>query len=484
MPPMLSTRPAEARSRAFLWLAPLVCVVYLAGHSVGPPVASAEERCVDVSQTMYASGDVLIPRLAGRMHLNKPPFFHWVSYGMSALRGEAGLASVRLVSAWAAVGVVLLTYLLGRQRGGREVGWWAALLTATSFEVLNHGHRGTFDVLLTFFVCLTLYGYGALWKGRTASGYTMIVGGLVCGFLTKGFMGWMAPLLPMLVDRLGRPEPRRALRPVLWALPAVLAGSLAWYAYLVVAVPEARAVLRDVVMVNFGAASRGAKMAFHGEPFYYYLHALPMILLPWIAILWPALGRPRAGWRQWLSQERLALTWLFGNALFLTLVPAKAGRYLLPLIPAFSLLAAPAIAAIDSGVAPITARWRRWITTVTVTPAAVVLGVMPLWLWVRIGEGVAVCVLAPLALAAGLIACARLAWQGRLSLALRGLALVTLVGALPFFARWAPRNTLLRRDHASPEFGEYMARQSQLRTAAARVVPGWGARPADDGLGR
>lgn len=454
-------------------------MVYLAGYDVGPPVVNAELRCVDIACAMHATGQTLVPRLKGEPHLTKPPLFHWLSYAVSACRGHAGLASVRLVSAGAAVGVVLLTYVLGLQLADGRVAWWAALLTLTNLTLLGHGHRGTFDTLLAFFVCLTLCGYVGLWQDRKRTGYALIVTGLVGGFMTKGFMGWVVPLVPMLVDRLCRPEPRRALRPVLWALPAVVAGSLAWYAYLLACVPTARTVLTNVVTTNFGATpSSGPEYAFHAEPFYYYLYALPMALLPWLAILWPAAGRPRSGWREWVGRHRLTLAWLGGNTLLLCLVPAKAERYLVPLIPAFSLLAAPGILAIEAGTAAATARWRRWLLAYTAAVAATALCVMPFWLWVRIGESVAVSALAPAPFLVCLLACAWLTWRGRLTHALQGLALVVIIAATPAYARWVPRHFGLIRSHASPEHKQYRARQQRLAAFAARLVPEWLSGPA------
>jgi 4-amino-4-deoxy-L-arabinose transferase-like glycosyltransferase len=474
-----AARPAEARRGAFLWLALLAGVVYLAGYDVGPPVVNAEVRCVDIARTMYATGEVLVPRLEGEPHLTKPPLFHWLSYAVSVFRGQAGIASVRLVSAGAAVGVVLLTYLLGLQLADARVAWWSALLTLGNLTLLSHGHRGTFDTLLTFFVCLTLCGYAGLWKGRTRTGYVLIVAGLIGGFMSKGFMGWVVPLLPMLVDRLGRPEPRRALRPVLCALPLVLAGSLAWYVYLLACVPTARAVLVDVVTVNFGVKRSGAEMAFHREPLYYYLYALPFALLPWLAILWPAVRQPGSGLHAWARQQRLVLAWLLGNTLLLSLVPAKAERYLVPLIPAFGLLAAPGILAIEAGTAAATARWRRWLLSLVITLGALALGVMPFWLWVRIGESVAVSILAPACLLAGLLACAWLAWRGRLLHALHGLALVILIGATPAYARWVPRHSNLSHRHDSPEHAQYRARQQQLRALFGRLLPAQAEEPME-----
>ena len=87
-----ATGAAEPRRHAWLWLAIAAGVVYVAGLDAGPPVVNAEVRCVDIARTMYATGEVLVPRLEGEPHLTKPPLFHWLSYAVSTCRGEAGLA--------------------------------------------------------------------------------------------------------------------------------------------------------------------------------------------------------------------------------------------------------------------------------------------------------------------------------------------------------------------------------------------------------
>jgi 4-amino-4-deoxy-L-arabinose transferase-like glycosyltransferase len=478
MPAVNAANAAEPRRYPLLWLALIAGVVYLSGYTVGPPVVNAELRCVEIARTMYATGEVLVPRLEGEPHLTKPPLFHWLSYAVSVARGQAGIGSVRLVAALASVGVVLLTYVLGLQLANARVAWWAALLTLTNLSLLCNGHRGTFDTLLTLFVCLTLCGYLGIRGGRQRTGYALIVAGLIGGFLTKGFMGWVVPLVPMLLDRLCRPRPREALRPVLWILPGVLAGSLAWYGYLLLCVPAARTVLLDVVTVNFGVKRSGVEMAFHGEPFYYYLYALPFALLPWVAILWPALRRPAMGLRDWANQQRLLLGWLLGNAVFLALVPAKAERYLVPLLPAFGLLAAPAILAIEAGTAATTRRWRRWLLTVTLLLSTAVVCVLPLWLWVRIGESLAVAIMAPAVLLLCLLVAAWHTWRGRLTAALHGLVLFVILAATPAYARWVPIHTDLSHRHTSPEHEQYRSRQRQLAGYAARFVPGRVKEPA------
>ena len=452
-----------------LLLGGLALAVFAAGWNVPPPVVNAERRCVAINRTMYETGDLLIPRLEGRMHLTKPPLFHWLSWGLSSLKGGGALGSVRLVSAFASVAVVLLTYAIGLLLYGSGPALTGGLLLLTTLGFLNHGHRGTFDALLAAFVCLTILGYllGRHPERRTL-GPVLMVTGLIGGFLTKGFMGWLAPLLPIAADWLVRTRGRRRCwgRIVLF-VPVVLVFSLAWYAYLVFRVPEARVILEDVVTVNFGVRHTGVQMAFHRAPFWYYLTETPIFLLPWSLILLPLFFRYRRSWSDWWrGPDRLPLLWFLLNILFLSLVPAKAGRYLVPVIPAFSLMAGSLLcrAYVRDGLGD--PFWRKWLAVLLFLLGLTGLTVLPVWLWVRPGEPLVVCLAAGVSLAVGLIVAGYFCRRNQCFRAVQTLALIFALAFIPAYAVWIPRHNLLRsqkHQHHAPERRRYEQRKKRLK---------------------
>ena len=75
---------AECRDAAIL----LVCAALLLLPGLGRMRATenTDARYLEISRAMYASGDWLVPRLAGRPHLDKPPLTYWAaSLGYAAL---------------------------------------------------------------------------------------------------------------------------------------------------------------------------------------------------------------------------------------------------------------------------------------------------------------------------------------------------------------------------------------------------------------
>lgn len=444
-----------AYRRPLLALLAAACACYFVGVGAGVPVNNAELRCVEINQHMLQAGDLLVPMLHGQPHLTKPPLFHWLAWGIARGAGVSSLAAVRAVSGIAATGTLLLVYLLGREMASPETGWRAALVCLSTYGLLEYAHRGMFDSLLTAFVCLSLLGGWQAARGEPRAWLWLLLG-LAGGFMVKGPMAWLAPAPPLLwLAWPHRREPRLWLAAAGLAL-AVLALCLPWYAYLIARVPEARETLRNVITVNFGAKSGDAAMAFHGQPVYYYLGALPEMLLPWSPLaLW--LGRDL--WRRRHGRdrlERLCLLWLLVGLAVLCLVPAKAARYLLPLLPAWALLLGHRLAAM-----PVLGRRSVRVLAGLLLLLALAL---PVWLWCRLGEPVALAALVGLAMAVGAV----LLWRDARPLQPpRLLLLAAVLTALisPFlYGRWLPSHRELTRTHDSPAYRAYQARVHALES--------------------
>ncbi len=466
------SRPAWQPLAALLLLA---IPAFYFGLGAGEPVVNAEERCLEIAQTMLQTGDMLVPRIDGHPHLTKPPLYHWATFLVSRLRGRADLVSLRLVSALAATVTVCLVYLLARFWYGGSAAWWSGLVMVSIQGLMEHAHRGMFDAALTAFVCLAILGYALVRQGeRRGLGYAALVLGLAGGFLVKGPYAWIVPLLPMIVDGCWRRRERRWRWGIMAAVAAgVLALSLPWYGYLLARVPEARRILADAVMVNFGHKSDVYDMAYHSRPFYYYLGGIAQVVVPWTLVLIPVaitLWRRRrqvAG-----THDGFLVVWLVGNMLILSLIPAKATRYLLPLTPAFAVLAGGWLASLSEVGADGTRR--RWLHRLSHLHngllAAGAIG-LPIWLWVRPGIDPILCV------AAGL-ACLFIAGGGwwllrrqRWPAAIMAPAAAIIILSPPLYASWMPRHRYIHEHRGSPEAQQYHEREARLK-ALVTQTPG------------
>ncbi|MEF8820246.1 MAG: glycosyltransferase family 39 protein [Haloferacaceae archaeon] len=173
-------------------------------------------------------------RLAPYPFLEKPPLAIWLEAVSIWLLGPTEFA-VRLPSALAAVGTVLLAYAVARRIDGPVAGVAAAaaLLTTPMLVVGTNGARfGAYDTLHV------LFGSGLVamvWlraTGRRAVG--AVPTGLVCGalLLTKGFAGgaFLLVVAPIVALRRERFDVRYLL--VAGGVAAALAGGWATAAYL------------------------------------------------------------------------------------------------------------------------------------------------------------------------------------------------------------------------------------------------------------
>lgn len=106
-------------------------------------------------------GHWLVARIQGRPRLEKPPLPRWTIAALMTLTGRRDEWMVRLPGALSALGMVGLTFALGRRLGGRSVGLASAfVLTSMGFFVSELRQAGN-DGPLAFFTTLALY---AAWR--------------------------------------------------------------------------------------------------------------------------------------------------------------------------------------------------------------------------------------------------------------------------------------------------------------------------------
>ncbi len=158
------------------------------------PLLRSEAMYAQIPREMLAAGSWLTPTLNGVHYLDKPHLIYWL-----------GLLSYKLlgVSDWAArvptlaitVGEVWLTYLIGRRLVGQLAAWLGGfiLLTCIGFFVLH------LQILTDHPITLSLLGalYGLLrWQEQPRFRWTALFFlSLVAGFLSKGFIGVVFPVL-------------------------------------------------------------------------------------------------------------------------------------------------------------------------------------------------------------------------------------------------------------------------------------------------
>jgi 4-amino-4-deoxy-L-arabinose transferase len=290
---------------------------------------------------MLHSGDWVAPHLLGLRYFEKPVAGYWLIAAAQALVGE-NLFGVRLASALATAASTLLVALLARLlwQDPRKT-CAAALLYLSCALIAGQAGYSNLDPQFALWVDLSLV---ALWLAFEAGSRNARLGswtllGVACGlgFLTKGFLAWLLPVLVALPYALWQRRWGELLR----------YGPLAVAVAVLLALPWTLAVhLREPDYWHFffwheHIRRFAGEDAQHTEPLWFFVPILLAGSLPWTLLVFPALRR---AWQQRRDRRSgfllLALTLPF---LFFSLSRGKLPTYILPCFLPLALLLADAL---------------------------------------------------------------------------------------------------------------------------------------------
>ena len=321
----------------------LVIVTVLAGLVLAwlvavPPIgAHGEAREGLVVEDVLRNGRWILPLRNGEVP-SKPPLYHWIAATAAHGWGFSD-AAVRAPSALGAWLVLVLVYTLGAAGGGRASGWLAVGALAGMHGFVESAGEARVDMLFTAWVTLALTAFWRWHVRDDAWARAACYGAIAAAVLTKGPVGFVLPVLVILVflasvrrlDRLGAFWSTRLAAAVLvvdggWYLLAAWSGGHDFLA---------RQIFKENVDRFVG---RGVFGMHGGRSWLTMLENLATDLLPWNLVL-PATAV--AWWRGARADalERFLHAWWVAVLAFFTAAYGKRGVYLLPLYPAIAVLA-------------------------------------------------------------------------------------------------------------------------------------------------
>ncbi|MCX6995856.1 MAG: glycosyltransferase family 39 protein [Kiritimatiellaeota bacterium] len=378
------------------WLVGLCLLISLCGifnHELWTP---DEPREAALILAMSHPGHGGVPHLAGKPFVEKPPLYYLLSAYWLRLGSAQGQSAgwLRLSSALWGLGTLGMTFLLARRLYDRATARLAVVILATMPGFIHVTHWLLVDNALMFFLVAAFWALTAAYQGARP-GFLPLAGLLAAGaFLVKGLVGplligvgWLGLFIPWWLNRdlraapedldrnsglyathgqpapngipkfadpsaslithhpsLGTPSLLRA-HPFLFHVPAVvlfLAPVLAWAA--IFYATAGRALFMEWFWTNHvGRFSGSAMQLGHIAGPFYYLGALPVYVLPWLAVLACGVGNAviKIRARATLTADlTLPLAWGLGGVLLLSLAATKREIYLGALLPALALLAA------------------------------------------------------------------------------------------------------------------------------------------------
>jgi 4-amino-4-deoxy-L-arabinose transferase-like glycosyltransferase len=323
---------------------------------------ASEFRWAEVAREMLLSHNYFWPTINGRVYFDKPLGSYWLVIGSTWISGHIDEAAARIPGATAGVLAVGLLILLARRLYDLRTGVAAGFILATSFSFAFWARTASADVE-------TIAGeLGALLifvNHEERPGWWVVPMWLVMAMtsLMKGLLGFVLPALVIGayscfadgwrgIEQGLSSKPRSSLihwliRRNRWffnwrtAVAAGLAG-ICYFAPFAISYSVTGSA-KGIWMVYRENVERYFAPFDHRGPIYLYAYVIFGLMAPWSAFLPAAMGhahnRPEAGDRS-LRSDRFVLAFFWTIFIFFTLSGSRRSYYILPILPAASILVA------------------------------------------------------------------------------------------------------------------------------------------------
>ncbi len=333
------SRYLSSRLAAGLSLLAAGLAIYLPTLLGRMPLIRAEAMYALIPAEMLASLQWLTPTLNGVPYLDKPPLLYWLTLLAYKLLGVSDLAA-RVPVFLLTLGEIWITYLIGLRLLGARSAWLGGFILATSVGFFALHLQLLTDHLITLTLAAALY-FLLRWQEQPSFRWVALFHlTLVAGFLSKGFIALVFPLLIGVLYALHLRQPRL---PQLFFSPRGLALLLLLVIPWFVAAEQVHPGLLKVQLLNeqilrfMGQRQPADTYPFSLAGFWFFL---ALWLLPWTVLL------PEALYRFWqetaapaeFRRRRLLPIWAGVIMVFFSLSSGRIEYYSLPALPPLALI--------------------------------------------------------------------------------------------------------------------------------------------------
>lgn len=300
-----------------------------------------ETRYAQISQEMLLSGNWISPHFMGIRYFEKPIAGYWMIAIGQAVFGD-NLFGVRIASALSTGLSIWLTYRIAQRFWNDPRKSFACAMLYMSFGLIA-GQAGyaNLDPQFTLWVNLSLV---ALWfaldsqSSRGKMGAWALLG-VACGmgFMTKGFLAWLLPVLIALPYMVWQRRLGELLRYGPLAVVVAALVSLPW----VLAIHHQEPDFWRFFFWNEHVRRFSADDAQHARPWWFYLPLLLASSLPWAVLL------PNTLIDGWKNKRQpvigFLLLWMLLPLAFFSTSSGKLPTYIMPCLLPLALLMGHAI---------------------------------------------------------------------------------------------------------------------------------------------
>jgi len=314
-----------------------------------PLIGVDEPRYAETAREMLERHDLVTPYCHYQPRYDKPVLFYWLE-SLSMTSFGFNEFAARLPSVIAGLGMVLLAYLLGSAQG---YGLIAAVIMATSLEVVLASKLSITDITLCFFISATIafffLGYSNqdgyrrkfAFNRKTSSNWFISMFIMAAfGTLTKGPVAIILPLIIIIPYLIYEKELIRCCQDAARELSAGLIGFLLivcpWY----IAVHQAtRGAFTHEFFFTHNLERYAHTVSNHHGPIWFYIPVIIIGFFPWITVLVPALRSALSEPKGFALSSHFAssgltkfsLWWTLVVFVFFSIAGTKLPTYILPI---------------------------------------------------------------------------------------------------------------------------------------------------------
>lgn len=282
-----------------------IAISFFLGLGAIPLFDLDEGAFTEATREMIASGNYSATYLDGEPRYDKPIFFYWIQSASIHLFGFNEWA-FRLPSAIAASFWVFAVFLFVKEFFNRRRAVIAALFIANSLWIALIARSAIADALLNLFLSLTLFDIWRYFENKKPSTLWRVYLWMALGTLTKGPVAVAVPLvascLYLLTSRASLKSYTVYINPIGWII--YLSAISPW---LIAVYLEQGSGFFEGFIVEHNLKRFSETRENHGGSYFYYIIALPFILIPLSNQLVPLLAKARQLWATPLS--RFLILW-------------------------------------------------------------------------------------------------------------------------------------------------------------------------------
>jgi len=333
-----------------IFLPIIVLTVFISFFKLGSFILFDVDEAVfsEATKEMIETSNWITPTYNGENRYDKPILFYWLMASSYKIFGINEFGA-RFPSALASTVLIIAVFFFIRYVRDDKNAFYASIASVLSIYFLAYSHAAVTDMTLTLFISLSLFSFYLWIHGDTKSktknnlyqyGFYLFS---AFAFLTKGLIGIVFPFGIAMVYIIVI-EGWKGIKKIFSFIGITLfiLISLPWFgAQLAINGQE----FFDQFFIKHHFKRYVGVISGHKGPLYYFIPVLIIGLFPWISFLPAGI---RNIWKEKDRSQVFVFTWFAFIFVFFSLSTTKLPNYILPALPATSILIASGMTVQDT----------------------------------------------------------------------------------------------------------------------------------------